>query len=599
MNVPMIPKYVVKIEKEQCINFFDPGGLKVNKVYLINTFDGCLTLWEHPDCLGESRKSSFRMVTNASNLEMKDGRSCGNHISSISYCSSNVWEIINAKYTICAKTTWKSDADCAEDNCRNQSASVPGRRKDEVLKSASILFKHGKALGKDTKSGTSKTGRICPNGEIFCRRDAACVPINSFSNCKDTESEVTEENTAGKSNRTDSSWNQFSTENIIFTLAGITIFVILIAVAFKIFTKKKRKPSRDPNSGSPPSADLTLLLPPHPATPLRSQWAADTSVVCVSLLGKGSFGKVYQAEDLSAIVSPTGYAIKCIDMIQTIGFSDDDSTNVTNTVLTTTRTNVHLQKYVTLLLNEIQIMDQLTCDHVVRYYGCWAENRESSQLLLNKASLEKFIQGLLDNFGDAVSSATNGSGMSQIFIKMELCYTTLKHYLENWFIIGDEVSILKQVAAGLRYVHEKLFIHRDIKPGNIFCKVGPSGDLTWKIGDFGLAVKCKNGGNIGAAGTHLYQGPELRKHTNYTIKTDSYSLGLVGLEIIHSTRKSFNRFEVFTELRGLGDADRRRFLNVCSAGKFKNLAKIINKLRVVDAESRLCSRELYDLLELK
>lgn len=44
---------------------------------------------------------------------------------------------------------------------------------------------------------------------------------------------------------------------------------------------------------------------------------------------------------------------------------------------------------------------------------------------------------------------------------------------------------LRQLADGLRYVHNARIVHRDLKLGNMFL----SENMTVKIGDFGLAAR--------------------------------------------------------------------------------------------------------------
>ncbi|MRB67669.1 protein kinase, partial [Bacillus thuringiensis] len=48
-------------------------------------------------------------------------------------------------------------------------------------------------------------------------------------------------------------------------------------------------------------------------------------------------------------------------------------------------------------------------------------------------------------------------------------------------------KILKQVLKGIRYMHSRDVIHRDLKPDNIFLGRDDNGKFTVKIGDFGLS----------------------------------------------------------------------------------------------------------------
>ena len=89
---------------------------------------------------------------------------------------------------------------------------------------------------------------------------------------------------------------------------------------------------------------------------------------------------------------------------------------------------------------------------------------------------------------DFSSVISNTKNFKTLYIQMEFCTQTLhdRMYAPN----ADEITLddawfyLRQILAGLSYVHNKGVIHRDLKPSNIF--IAPDGSV--KIGDFGLAT---------------------------------------------------------------------------------------------------------------
>ncbi len=114
----------------------------------------------------------------------------------------------------------------------------------------------------------------------------------------------------------------------------------------------------------------------------------------------------------------------------------------------------------------------------------------------------------------------------------------LDHLLNNG-VLGDlnaVSSVLLQVAEGLRHAHQRGIIHRDIKPSNIRILE----DGTVKIMDFGIAKSLEGGSNLTqtgiALGTAGYLAPEQIQGEPVDQRTDIFSLGVVGYELITGSK---------------------------------------------------------------
>ena len=81
-----------------------------------------------------------------------------------------------------------------------------------------------------------------------------------------------------------------------------------------------------------------------------------------------------------------------------------------------------------------------------------------------------------------------------------------------------------QILKGFRGLHEKMFLHRDVKPQNILVSNG-----VLKIADFGFAKRFNVVGEerISFAGTVQTAAPQVVLHLGYTDKCDIYSLGVI------------------------------------------------------------------------
>ena len=96
--------------------------------------------------------------------------------------------------------------------------------------------------------------------------------------------------------------------------------------------------------------------------------------------------------------------------------------------------------------------------------------------------------------------------------------------------LGERLSIVDQIAAGLSEAHAHRIIHRDLKPSNVFVlKNGVA-----KVLDFGVAKMGE--GELTKAGTVFgtveYMAPEQVRGASVNARADIFSLGVVAYEVL-------------------------------------------------------------------
>ena len=95
--------------------------------------------------------------------------------------------------------------------------------------------------------------------------------------------------------------------------------------------------------------------------------------------------------------------------------------------------------------------------------------------------------------------------------------------------LGEVVTIVRAVAAGLDAAHEAGVVHRDLKPANVFAAKTSSG-VVWKILDFGVSklfdadATMTQGQLVGTPG---YMAPEQARGEPIDRRADVYALGVV------------------------------------------------------------------------
>jgi serine/threonine protein kinase len=106
---------------------------------------------------------------------------------------------------------------------------------------------------------------------------------------------------------------------------------------------------------------------------------------------------------------------------------------------------------------------------------------------------------------------------------------TVQRSLSPW--LREAISIAMQVGEALHYVHERGFVHRDVKPTNILMAQDGKPLLT----DFGLVKHLEDSEHLtepGAIGTVAYIAPEQTRGDANDPRIDIYSLGTVLYEMV-------------------------------------------------------------------
>ncbi|KAK0145291.1 Serine/threonine-protein kinase PLK3 [Merluccius polli] len=232
----------------------------------------------------------------------------------------------------------------------------------------------------------------------------------------------------------------------------------------------------------PAAAAAASAAPPPPPAPLKAnrnkseQIKADLAPVVTDpktgrtyskgkLLGKGGFARCYEMTDLT---SNKMYAVKVIPQSRV--------------------SKPHQRDKIT---NEIELHKTLSHKHVVKFSHHF-EDQEN------------------------------------IYIFLELC--SRKSLAHIWkarrTLTEPEVRYyLRQIISGLKYLHNRGILHRDLKLGNFFINE----NMELRLGDFGLAAKLETveQRKKTICGTPNYLAPEVLNRQGHGTESDVWSLGCV------------------------------------------------------------------------
>lgn len=238
-----------------------------------------------------------------------------------------------------------------------------------------------------------------------------------------------------------------------------------------------------------PTAEEDFLVAFNREQSGPSRWIKGT------FIGSGSFGTVYLGMN-----SVTGelMAVKQVEM---------PSGNK--------ETEQKKQTMIDALEREMNLLRDLQHENIVQYLGSNSEGNFLNIFL-------EYVPG-----GSVATMLTNYGAFEESLIR----------------------NFVRQILNGLRYLHERSIIHRDIKGANVL--VDNKGGI--KISDFGISKKIEarlltaENNRVSLQGSVYWMAPEVVKQTSYTLKADIWSLGCLIVEMFTGTHP----FPEFSQMQAI------------------------------------------------
>mmetsp|Transcript_17453 Transcript_17453/g.40265 ORF Transcript_17453/g.40265 Transcript_17453/m.40265 type:complete len:782 (-) Transcript_17453:156-2501(-) len=280
------------------------------------------------------------------------------------------------------------------------------------------------------------------------------------------------------------------------------------------------------------------------------------------VLGSGSFSKVskiYIKSNNNSSNSDSSFALKRLkgDLLP-LKLTDQSCKNGSVTAFT---------KAATELAREAFLLSRLDHPHIINIIG-WTHNDVTSYSTYRRHDAYFLVLELLRE--DTLDDRIEGWNQNDMNLQQMSCtQDELKSHFQRRKI--EQLTICKQVASALAYIHSRNVVYRDLKPQNIgFARsVQDSEDnIVVKLMDFGLARELPSNGILppcskissqqrnvrshrsnnnsaslfdmtGTVGTIRYMAPEVCLNRQYGLKCDVYSWSIVSHEIL-SQRKPYD-----------------------------------------------------------
>lgn len=169
---------------------------------------------------------------------------------------------------------------------------------------------------------------------------------------------------------------------------------------------------------------------------------------------------------------------------------------------------------------------------------------------------------------DFYISDINKNGNCHFNVIMEFCQFGDLHLMlkkQNQPLTNEFIkNILIQILDGLRFIHSKKIIHRDMKSNNIFFK----NSMEIKIGDLGLAKEFERDKTTmnTYVGTIDFMSPEQREQKSYSYPIDVWGLGTILYELLTLNTFNYHQYlenEHYMDIKGNYDPIFEKILKMC------------------------------------
>jgi serine/threonine protein kinase len=164
------------------------------------------------------------------------------------------------------------------------------------------------------------------------------------------------------------------------------------------------------------------------------------------------------------------------------------------------------------------------------------QSRFASEELLRRFLTERRILASLEHPGIArfIEGGTSVEGRPYVAMEYVEGSPILEHCRANGLGLEERLDLFEQVCEAVQHAHEKLVVHRDLKPGNILV----TGSGQPKLLDFGIGKLLEVDDDLDATRTGQllltprFAAPEQLRGEAVTTATDVYSLGILLYQLL-------------------------------------------------------------------